>query len=292
MPNIIEIILPTFFVVFIGYLVGKFSRIKIEPVVDINIYVAVPALVFVSLVSRKIILLDAVKIWAAAIVIIYGCLLAAWLTFKILGKKHSGLYVPITIMNTVNIPFPVIYLAYGANGMVPAILFDIPNNLSLYTFGIFTFAGKRWKENIREIFRLPVIYAAILGLLLNFLNIKVPELLFNSLDFLSKMAIPLVLLVLGYNLSRSRMTSFPTTLLASFLRIGVGLAIGLAVVNVFNITGVFRSVVILDSAMPAAIMSSVLATKYQSEPGLVSSVVLLTTLASVAVIPLILNWLG
>jgi predicted permease len=220
-----------------------------------------------------------------------GCLLVAWLVFKLFRKKHSGLYVSISMMNTVNIPFPVIYLAYGAEGLAGATLFYIPNVVLLYTLGIYIMAGKEGKENVKEVLRQPVVYAAVAGLLLNFLDVNVPALAVSSLDFISKLAIPLVLLVLGYNLSRARITSFPTTLLACFLRMGVGLAIGLGIVGVLHITGIYRSVVILDAAMPAAAASALLAAKYRSEAEMVSSVVFLTTLVSLVTIPFLLHWL-
>ncbi|MDP6632333.1 MAG: AEC family transporter, partial [Dehalococcoidales bacterium] len=78
---------------------------------------------------------------------------------------------------------------------------------------------------------------------------------------------------------------------ASFLRVGVGLVLGFLVVNLFDLTGVLRSVVILNSAMPAAAMTSMLATKYDNEAELVSSVVLVTTLGSLIVIPFLLRML-
>ena len=292
MPAIIDIVLPAFFAIFIGYLVGKFTKISMAPVVDITIYIAVPALVFVSLLNKEIILLDAAKIWASSLTIMFGCMGIAWVVFKIIRQKHSGLYVPISMMNTVNIPFPVIYLAYGAEGLVGATLFYIPNVIIMYTLGIYIMAGKHWKDNMKEVLRQPVVYAAIIGLLLNFLNVRVPALAINSLDILSLMAIPLVLIVLGYNLANVKIASLPTTLLSCLLRMGVGLGIGLGIVNVLNITGIFRSVVILDSAMPAAAASSILATKYHNEEEMVSSVVFLTTVISLVSISFLLHWLG
>lgn len=292
MPDIIEIVLPTFFTIFLGYLVGKFTRINVAPVVDITLYVGVPALVLVTLLNKEIVLLDAAKMWASSLIIMFGCLLIAWLVFKLIRRKHSGLYVSISMMNTVNIPFPVIYLAYGAEGLVGATLFYIPNVVMMYTLGIYIMAGKRWKDNVKEVLRQPVIYAAVIGLLLNFLNVRVPELVVDSLDFIAMMAIPIVLIILGHNLSGVKIASFPTTLLSCFLRMGVGLAIGLAIVNALNITGVFRSVVILDSAMPAAATSVLFATKYRNEAEMVSSVVFLTTLISLVSIPFLLHMLG
>jgi len=292
MPSIIDIVLPTFFAIFLGYLVGKFTRINVAPVVDITLYIGVPALVIVTLLNKEIVLLDAAKMWASSLIIMLGCLVVAWLVFKLIKQKHSGLYVSISMMNTVNIPFPVIYLAYGVEGLVAATLFYIPNVIFLYSLGVYIMAGKRWKDNVKEVLSQPVVYAAVLGLLLNFLNVKVPELIVSSLDFIAMMAIPLVLLVLGHNLSRVKMASFPTTLLACVLRMGVGLAIGLAIVSALDITGVFRSVVILDSAMPAAATSAILATKYRNEAEMVSSVVFLTTLVSLVSIPFLLYLLG
>lgn len=292
MPGIIDVVLPTFFTIFLGYLVGRFTRINMAPVVDVTLYIGVPALVFVTLLNKEIVLLDAAKMWASSLIIMFGCLVIAWLVFKLIRQKHSGLYVSISMMNTVNIPFPVIYLAYGVEGLVAATLFYIPNVILMYSLGIYIMAGKRWKDNVKEVLRQPVIYAAIIGLLLNFLNVRVPGLIVDSLDFIAMMAIPLVLLVLGHNLSRVKMTSFPTTLLACFLRMGVGLAIGLAIVSALNITGVFRSVVILVAAMPSAAASVILATKYRNEAEMVSSVVFLTTLVSLVSIPFLLHMLG
>jgi len=157
---------------------------------------------------------------------------------------------------------------------------------------VYIMAGKLWRENVREVLRQPVIYAVVLGLLLNFLGAQVPRLIVSSLDFVSQMTIPLVLIVLGYNLSRARITSFPTTLLACFLRMGVGLGIGVGIVHLLDVTGVFRSVVILDSAMPAAATAALLASKYHNEAEMVSSVVFLTTLVSLASIPFLLHMLG
>jgi predicted permease len=290
MPDIFNIVLPTFVAVFIGYLFGKLRRTtNISPLVDISFNVGAPTLTFVSMLDKKIVLLDAGKIWAAALIIMLGCGIVAWVVFKFLNQRHSALYLPIAIMNTVNLPFPIIYLAYGSAGLFAATLFCIPNILLLYSLGIYIAAGKQWKEGVKEIAKVPMLYAAVIGLALNLCNIMLPQLAMNSLNFIAMMAIPLILIVLGYNLSKVKLTSIPTTLLASFLRVGVGLLLGFVVASLFNLDGVVKSVVILDSAMPAAVNAAIIATKYDSEADLVSSVVLVTTIMSLASIPFLLN---
>jgi predicted permease len=290
--NLLNIILPTFIVILIGFLFGRARRVDMSAVVDIALYIGLPALVFTSMLKKQIVLEDAMKVWASALIIMIGCGVVAWIIFRLLKKEHSGLYIPISIMNTVNIPFPIIYLAFGTEGLFAATLFYIPNALLVFTLGVYIASNKHWKESVKEIFKVPLIYAAILGVLCNLLRIEVPDIIVSPLNFIGLMALPLILITLGYSLSTIKIASFPTTLLASFLRMGVGIVLGIFMVHLFDLSGILRSVVILNSAMPAAVLSSVLATKYDNEADLVSSVVFVTTVISLITIPLLLTILS
>ncbi len=261
-------------------------------IVELIFYVGLPVLTFNSMLDKKIVLLNAFKIWASVPIILLGGGLIAWVVFKIIRQKHSGLLIPIAVMNTVNIPFPIISLAYGAEGLAAATLFFIPDTLLMFSLGIYVISGKRWKDSLKEMVKVPAIYAALAGLLINLLNVRVPELALKTLSFISPMVIPLVLLTLGYNLSNVRITSLTTTLLASFLRIGVGLGLGFLCVSLFDITGIARAVVILDSAMPSAANAAILGMKYNNESELISSVVFVTTIASLVTIPFLLSMLS
>ncbi len=291
MPALYEVVTPAFFAIAVGFFIGKTLKLNIRPVVDLTLYVAVPALVFTSLLEKEIVIADALKIWTAALAVMLGCGLVAFLVFRALRQRHSGLYVPAMVMNTVNLPFPILFLAYGSAALVPATLYYIPNVIMMFSVGIFIMSGGR-RESLREVLKQPVIWAAAIGLILNFTGVSVPKLVFTSLDLVAQMAIPAVLLVLGHNLSKVKIASFPTTLLTSFLRVGVGLGIGILMAWALGLTGLDRSVVIIVSAMPAAANASLLATKYDNEAELVSSVVFLTTVASLGIIPLLLHFFG
>ena len=292
MVQILNIVLPTFSVILIGYLLQKIKKLDMSAIVEMVFYVGLPAIAFTSITDKKIVLLDASKIWASALIVVLGCGITAWITFKIIRQKHSGLYIPILIMNTVNIPFPIISLAYGAEGLAAATLFYIPNFLAMVTIGISIASGKPWKDSLREVLKVPALYGAVAGLVVNFGNIAVPDLIVKPLSIIAAMVIPLVLLILGGNLAAVKLRSMPTTLLASFLRLGVGLLLGVLAVNLFHLTGILRAVVILDSAMPAAANTSMLTTRYNNEAELVSSVVFATTLASLVIIPFLLHALA
>lgn len=293
MTELLRVVLPTFIIIFIGFLFGKLKKPDMSVLSEITIYIGLPALVLTSMLEKKIVLLNAVKIWGAALIIMVGCLVIAWIVFKIIRQKHSGLYLPISMMNAVNIPFPIIFLVYGTEGLYAATLFMIPCSVFAYSVGIYIASGGNWRKSLKEVFKIPPIYAAVLGLLLNMLEVQVPEVVIRPLEIIGLMAVPLVLLVLGNNLSKMKaITSVRTTLLASFLRVGVGLAFGFLAVTVFNLDGVLRAVVLLDSAMPAAVNAAIITTKYNNESELVSGVIFVTTLASLAIIPFLLHFLG
>jgi hypothetical protein len=93
------------------------------------------------------------------------------------------------------------------------------------------------------------------------------------------------------SIGKIRPAQIPLTLTAGVLRMGGGFAFGVLAVWLLGITGVARSVVVFEAAMPSAVMVAIMATKYKNEAELVSSVVLTTTLASIVVIQVLLYYL-
>jgi malate permease and related proteins len=290
--DILNVVLPTFITILIGYLIGKVVRIDLTGVIDIVFYVGLPALAFVSILNQQIVLLDAAKVWASAIMVSLGCGAAGWVLFKAMKTRHSGLYLPISLPNTVNIPFPIISLAYGPAGLFAATLYYIPNVIMLYSAGVFIAAGKGWRENLKTMLKVPTLYTAFAALFLNLSNVGVPTLVMKPLEFIGSMVTPAVVLTLGYSLSKIKITSLPVTLWSSLIRLGGGLAIGFLMVYLFDLTGITRSVVVLMSAMPAAVNTYTIAAKYKNEPDLVASVVMVTTIISLLLIPFLLRSLG
>ncbi len=292
MLNILNIVLPTFIVIIIGFVLGKVKRLDMSAVVELLFWIGIPVLAFTAMTSKNIVLLDASKIWLSALIVMAGTALIAIVLFKLTRMKHSGLYVPIIILNAVNIPFPVMQMAYGQEGLLNATLFYIPVTLLSFSVGIMILSRRNWRDGLIETAKVPAIYGAVLGLAVNLLHVKVPDLVLQPLTVIGSMVIPLTLLVMGYRLSSVKITDAPATALASAIRVGGGLAFGLISVTLLGLTGVPRSVVILDSAMPSAANTSILAMKYGNEAELVSSVVFVTTVASLLIIPLLLLMLG
>ncbi len=292
MQEIASIVAPTFFAIALGYVFGRFSRLSYAVLIDLALYIAIPCLVITSMLSTPIVLSVAAKLWASSLLIMGGTFVLARLVFALGKTKHSGLYLPIVFANVVNMAFPIIYLAFGAEGLANAALFYMPYGILVYSVGVYVAAGQSdLKEGLRVMLRTPLVYAAVLGLVLNLAGVVLPDLVMNSLRFVGQAGAPLILLVLGMSIGKIRLAHLPLTLVASALRMGGGLAFGLLAVWLMGFTGIPRAVVIFESAMPSAVMTAVFATKYRNEAELVSSVVLVTTMAAVVVIPVLLYYL-
>jgi malate permease and related proteins len=293
MHQIVNIIGPTVFAIFLGYLFGRMSRSTMASLIDVAMFVATPCLAFYSMFTSEIVIGQAVKAWASILFVMAGTLVVALLVFTILRQKHSGLYLPIVFANLINIPLPIIYLAFGEAGAAQAILMYIPQGILLYSVGLYVASRQgSMRQGLRTMLRTPLIYAALVGLALNLLNIPLPTVMVNSVKFMGQAAVPLMLLILGSTIGRFRLTQLGLTLGAGFMRMGVGFGLGLLVVWLLSLEGVPRAVVIFESAMPAAVVTSVLCAKYKNQEDLVSSVVLATTLASIGVIPALLYYLA
>jgi predicted permease len=292
MEQIATIIAPTFFVIALGVVFGRVRKASVETLIDVALYLAVPCLVLSNLTSTPINLGDAGRLWTAALFAIFGPFLLAVVLFAAIRQKHSGLYLPTMFGNVVNIPFPIIYLAFGAAGLAQAIIYYVPTAILTYTLGIYIAAGnKGLRQGLQTMLKTPLLYAAVVGLILNFGHVALPKVLADSLKFMGQAGVPLLLVVLGMNIGRIGFTRVRLTSAVSLIRVGGGFAFGLLVVTLLGLSGVSRSVVLFESAMPSAVFVSAIAIKYKNEAELVSSVTLMTTLASIAVIPGLLFYL-
>ena len=287
--QVLSIVFPVFSIIAIGYLFARFKKIDLEPIIDILLYLTIPALVVSSLSHKAILLTDLVSISMAACAVILGVGAISRVYLKISGQTGSGsFYLPVMFMNAGNIPFPLALLAFGVDGLQAAVLYYIAASLLVYTLGIYMAKGS---GGLGEVFRLPLVYSAAIGIGLNLAGVDLSGPLLTTLDMLGAATIPLMQLSLGYYLYRTRITSLALTLSGSCIRIFGGLIVAYLAVEALGLEGVTRNVVLISSAMPSAVITFVMSYKYDLNSDLVASIVATSTLMSIVTIPLMLIWL-
>jgi predicted permease len=290
--QIVDIIAPTFFAIVLGYVFGRVSRASPVVLIDVALYIATPCLVLTSLLASPIVVEEAVWLWLSCLMTIAGPYVLARLILWRRGSKHSGFYLPVMFGNLINIPLPIVYLAFGTEGVANAILFYVPQAFLIYSLAVYIAAGQAGlRQGLHAMVRMPLLYAAILGIVLNLAGVTLPSLIDDSLSFMGRAAVPIFLLVLGMTMTKVRLSHLPLSVLATVLRMGGGFVFGALAVWLFDLTGMQRAIVLFQSAMPAAILTAALCTKYKNEAELVSSVVFMSTMLSIVVVPVLLYFL-
>jgi len=292
MPVILKtlaVAFPVFAIILTGYLFANFKKIDLAPIVDLLLYITIPALVISSL-SRKFLhaeLVLTVALSACAVVLVTGII--AFLYLLITGKKGlRGFYLPTIFMNTGNMGLPLALLAFGSDGLTVGVLYYVTMSILVYTVGIYIARGR---GGFREVLRLPLIYATVAAIAMNAGHVTIPAPILTAIDMLGMATIPLMQLSLGYRLYSIKLTTPSATLASSVIRIGGGFVVALIIISIFNIGGVTGKVIILSSSMPSAVINFIISQRYNLNTDFVSSSVALSTLISAVTVPLILIWL-
>lgn len=287
--RVIHIVSPAFSLIALGFLYNKIAKSDTSSIVRASLSMLVPAFAFYHIIVMRQDANMMSSIFLSAWIIILGNGALALFLMKRFNIDRPGLLLPVMFMNTVNLPFPILASAYGKQAVSLSIMFYFASLIGAFTVGILIVSPKDAKT---EIFKEPIIYVLALGLYIKYNSLDVPSYVMAPLKMLESATVPMVLLALGMQLSQVKITEFKLALLGTVLRFAGGLAIGIACVYFFGFEGLVRKVVLFNSIMPSAVASFLIAQKFDKDGGLAASVVLLTTIFSAALIPLMLVWLG
>jgi predicted permease len=225
---------------------------------------------------------------AASAVALLGFVALAVAALPLL-KLPLRTYLPaVAFPNAGNLGLPVALYAFGPEGLSYAIVFFALCSIANYTLGQAVSAGI---ANWRAMLRLPIVYAALLGVLGSVFHVELPRWLANTLALLGGLTVPLMLLMLGASLGTLRVTRLGPALAVSGLRIAGGALVGLAVASLFGLGGAARASLVIQGAMPVAVLNYLFALRWDNRPDEVASTVVLSTFVSIVSVPLLLHWL-
>ena len=286
MALVFDTILPVFSIIAVGYaLAGRRFRLHLPTLADLALLVTSPALMFsvlsgTSLEPRQWGALAGGTLWIAA-----GTGLLALANLRGRPGRLRGLLLPAVFWNAGNMGLACSRLAFGPEGLEGAAIVFVTMAVLSSTFGIWIAKGE---NGLREVLRLPLVYASVGGIVLALTETTLPRVVMEPIEMLGAMAIPLMLLNLGMQLRTLQVTDLRHSLVAVAIRMGGGIAFASLFVLLFEIAGVDRQVLLLNSVMPAAVINAVLAQRYGTDPSLVASSIVLGTLASLVSIPAVL----
>lgn len=284
--QLVPIIAPVFIVVALGYLGSRLALpFPREFVTGLVMNVGVPCLILrgtAGLEAEPAVFLSVV---GYALLALLACTLAGAAVLGVLRQPLRSFLPPLAFGNAGNLGLPLCLFAFGETGLGLAIGFYLVGSVSQFLAGpLFQGREPAW----RTLLTTPVNYAAVLGLTLLSTETALPAWLANTVELLAGLAIPLMLLALGYSLGSFQVARLPLATGLALGRLLLGLAVGLAITTAFGLEGAVRGVILVESAMPVAVFCYLLAARYDRHPEEVAGAIVISTLVSFATLPALL----
>ena len=286
--EVLTVIAPVFIIAGLGYFWVKrelpFDNATISSLV---MYVGSPCLIYSALTSNAAETTALGTMGASAFLVILMSLIFSWVFLKIVGWKLTT-YLPALIHpNCGNMGLPLVLLAFGQEGLALGMAYFFVNSISQYTLGMAISSGQ---FDIRQLMKQPIIWAVIFVLTVILGDLQMPKWFNSTTSILAGLTIPAMLIMLGTSLANLNIASLKETLTISFLRILLGLGLGLLVIEMLSLSGIMAGIVLLQSAMPSAVFNYIFADRFNRESDKVAAVILQSTLISALSLPLLVAW--
>ena len=284
--KLFEVLFPIFFIVGIGYFLGKKSpNIDTNFITNYSANFGTPALIIFGVMSSGVtysMFADYFVYWLIAM-FIFGIV---GVIFLILMKKDYVRELPPFILpNTGNMGIPICLFAYGVSGMGIAAAISAVIVLLHFTLNIFL-ASKKF--DVLIIIKSPSFYAILITVAFLYFEIDAPTFVLNTVMLLGYAMIVLILMSLGMALTQLKVFSLKNSIISSIGRVIIGPIIGFILIKIFNLSGFAAGVLLIQSSMPSAILTYLIASMYSPKEiaDSIASTVVVSTLMSIITVPI------
>tara|TARA_B100000963_G_scaffold350612_1_gene361118 strand:+ start:1415 stop:2314 length:900 start_codon:yes stop_codon:yes gene_type:complete len=288
--KLIDVIAPVFFVIGIGYYLGKKNpEINTDFITTFAGNVGTPAMIFYTITTTGVTLAVFIEYFVYALIIIAGFSLVGVLFLLVLKKDFISELPPLILPNTGNMGIPICLFAYGTAGLGVASAIASVIILLHFTLGVLL-AKKSFSLEIL-IKNMPI-YGIIISVIFLYFEWDVPGYLENTTFLLTYATIFLVLMSLGIALSRMKVVSWTQASILGGVRVIIGPIIGFSLIKFLNLNGFAAGVLLIQSCMPSAVLTYLVGSMYSEKKVVdsVASVIVTSTIMSFITIPIVVYY--
>jgi len=293
----INVILPVFGIVTLGYLLGKRLELQARTLTRAAYYVFVPAFIFEAISKANVPISSALNMIAFIILAHMLAVFAAGGIGRILGRTREKIAAFVMIAsfgNVGNYGLAVIRFRLGDESVGPATIYFVTITILAFVVcvGAAGWAHGGSRGAIWGVLKTPALWAVIPALVVSQGGIEIPLMMSRMLGLLADAMIPVMLFSLGVQLlEENKITLSTDVVLASGIRLLLAPAIAWGVATFFTLSQIETVSGILQAGMPTAILVAIIAKENNIIPGFVTSVVLVSTLASLVTLTLLMVFL-
>ncbi len=291
-PALLAQLLPVISCAAIGFYWGKIGKtFPSEFVSRVAISFATPSLVFYTLVTTHMDNALLLKVGGAAVVSVFVMAVIAALLLKVLRLPILFLLPCATFPNSGNLGLPMAQMTYGDEGMVIAVTFFAIFSFLQHTLGVSFLAWANHKKSSDSTnFPYGVVLVGLAAVLVRSLSIEVPSPILSSTKLVGSLAVPLMLISLGYALSTLQKSRLREGSKLGLVRLIVGALGGSVVIYFADFPLLTSEVIMLQLLMPVAVVNYLYTERLTSYGDTAAAAVLVSTCVFAILSPLIIGW--
>lgn len=246
--------------------------------------IGLPALILNAMLTMDSALTELSDTLVAIILVMVISAVASLLLLKLSRLSIRG-YLPMLVNpNTGNLGIPLVFALLGPDALVHAVLISTVVQISHFTFGVAVLSGS---ISLKAILGNVSILALLIGAFWQGFSLPHPTVLLTTLDLLAGMALPVMLLLLGKSIAGidvRQLQRLGRIVGLSVARIAIGIGSALLVIIVWPMPPLVQHTLLLQAAMPVAVLSYLLASHYKGPKDDIAAIILVSTPTSLLAI--------
>ena len=268
-----------------GY-VAKLSfkeKIDDKTITLINVYFLQVFLTFWGLLIRPVdmslVIAPSIYLGIALFAIVISAIFAKFLFSN--KKEYSIATVAAIIGNTGNLGIPINIAIFGEESIPYTTIINLMNVFVVYTIGVFYYSRGTYdaKTSLLNILKLPILWAAILAIILSVNNYKPSPEIMNTLMMGAYASMTMQLFLFGIYLYGSQIKEISKKLVIwvlTFKFILLPLLAFLILINI-ELDSMVKGIIFIELMMPLAVANVNLASLYDCKPKLTTALVFISS---------------
>ena len=234
----------------------------------------------------------AVTLLGCATVFLLSILLANRLFRPNKSENYADRRVASVLSNNGFMALPLLDAMYGSDGVFLGAASIACMAAVLWTYGVHQLSGGKEGFGIRNILLNPAMLATVSGVLLFCSPVKLPELVYRTVDFMGDLNTPLAMLALGCFLAQvdlRRCFTDRAVWSVAAVRLLLIPAVTIVLLLALPLDHMSKVVLLTGSAAPSALSSAMFGQLYDTDYLFSTRVIALSTLLSVVTLPLAIS---
>lgn len=290
----LDVVLPVFAIVLLGYALGDRLALQSRTLSRTAYYVFVPAFIFQAIGNSELAFEQVARLSGYTLVTHCLAALIAGCLGRLLGRSREMIaaFVMIAMMGNVgNFGLAIIRFRLGDAALPPATIYYVVISVSAFiaSVGAAGWAHGGGRGAVGKVLLTPAVWSAALGLLAANSGLTMPLAFSRMIGLLADAMIPVMLFALGLQLLEQKRIEFSLDVATlSAVRLFLVPLLAWVVAAPFALSHLDFAAGVLQAGMPTAVMTTIIAKEHQIVPAFVTSVVVVSVLASLFSLPLLM----